>query len=74
MLNRIRILGANIRRIRKTKKIPQIELCVHVGIDRSYLSAIENGHKNPSIAVLYAIADAMEVDIVDILKEPQPDK
>ena len=69
MLNRIKILGANIRRIRKTKKIAQIELCVHVGIDRSYLSAIENGHRNPSIGVLYAIADAMEVDIVDLLKE-----
>ena len=73
MLNRIKILGLNIRRIRKAKKIPQIDLCVHVGIDRSYLSAIENGHKNPSISILYAIADAMEVDIIDLLKEQKSD-
>ena len=74
MLNRIKNLGLNIRNIRKAKKIPQIELCVHVGIDRSYLSAIENGHKNPSIGVLYAIADAMEVNITDLLEEKNPHK
>ncbi len=74
MYNRLKNIGRNIRTIRKAKQIAQIELCVDVGIDRSYLSAIENGRRNPSIAVLYAIADAMEVDIVDILKEPQPDK
>ena len=67
MKNRLQILGQNIKNIRKSKQISQIDLAVAVGIDRSYLSEIENGRRNLSINILYAIADALEVNLSDIL-------
>ena len=66
MANRLENIGLNIRKIRKQKNLRQIELAVAVGIDRSYLSEIENGRANPSISILYAIADAFEIDIVTL--------
>lgn len=67
MKNRLQTLGQNIKNIRKSKQISQIDLAVAVGIDRSYLSEIENGRRNLSINILYAIADALEVNLSDIL-------
>ena len=63
MTNRLENIGLNIRRYRKQKNLTQIELAVIVGIDRSYLSEIENGRTNLSVSVLYAISDALEIDI-----------
>lgn len=67
MKNRLQTLGQNIKNIRKSKQISQIDLAVAVGIDRSYLSEIENGRRNLSVNILYAIADALEVKISDLL-------
>lgn len=68
MTNRLQNIGNNIRQIRKAQNIPQIELAVEVGIDRAYLSEIENGRANPSINVLYAISDALHVDIIEFFQ------
>ena len=69
MTNRIEHIGKNIKKYRKLQELAQIELAVTVGIDRAYLSEIENGRTNPSINILYAIADALKVDITDLLKK-----
>ena len=69
MTNRIENIGKNIKKHRKLQELAQIELAVTVGIDRAYLSEIENGRTNPSINILYAIADALKVDITDLLKK-----
>ena len=71
MTNRLENIGLNIRKIRKQKNLTQIELAVAVGIDRSYLSEIENGRANPSISILYAIADVFEIDIIELFT-PEP--
>ena len=39
------------------------------GIDRAYLSEIENGRTNVSINLLYAIADVLKETIKNILPE-----
>lgn len=60
-------VGQNIRKARTLKKISQEELAHRAGIDRSYLSEIENGHKNPSVLILGQVADALEVDLKELL-------
>lgn len=70
LTNRLKNIGQNIRNIRKTKNIPQVDLAVEVGIDRAYLSEIENGRTNTTINILYAIADALKVEISDLFKTP----
>ena len=71
LINRLENIGLNVRKYRKIAKLSQIELAVEVGIDRAYLSEIENGRTNTSISVLYAIADALNIDIVDLLRKPK---
>ena len=68
MTNRVENIGKNIKKYRKIKRLPQIELAVIVGIDRAYLSEIENGRTNPSINILYAIADALQINITELFK------
>ena len=68
MTNRLQNIGNKIRQIRKGKNIPQIELAVEIGIDRSYLSEIENGRTNPAINILYAISDALHVNIIEFFQ------
>ena len=60
-------IGANIRILRKKSNLSQIDLAVAVGIDRSYLSAIENGKRNITIMLLQNIATILAVNIEDLL-------
>lgn len=69
MHNRIENIGNNIRRIRKEQRISQIDLAVSVGIDRAYLSEIENGRTNVSINILYALADALNIPLKQIISD-----
>lgn len=59
-------LGCNIQRIRVSKNITQEELADLIGSDRSYIGAIEQGRKSPSIYCLYAIASALKVKLSQI--------
>ena len=61
-------IGINIRKLRNSKKLSQEELAFEAGIDRSYLSEIENGYKNLSVTMLAQIAAALKVDINDLIK------
>lgn len=65
----MKIIGSRIRESRKKQNLLQIDLAVMVGIDRAYLSEIENGRTNVSINLLYAIADALKEAISNILPE-----
>jgi transcriptional regulator with XRE-family HTH domain len=61
-------LGANIKKIRARKRISQGDIYRKIGMDRSYLSGIENGKKNITIEILEKIADALGVPARDLLK------
>jgi transcriptional regulator with XRE-family HTH domain len=63
-----RKLGANIKRIRTKKKMTQGDICRKLDMDRSYMSAIEGGKKNVTIAVLDKLADALGVSVGELLK------
>lgn len=69
MSNRLEHIGRQIRTVRKQQSLSQIDLAVMVGIDRAYLSEIENGHANVSVNILYAIADALNVSITKLFDE-----
>ncbi len=47
----------------------QEELAFEAGIDRSYLSEIENGYKNVGIAVLEQVARALGVPVTELVKK-----
>lgn len=68
-MNICSLVGTNIRKLRNSRKLSQEELAHRAGIDRSYLSEIENGHKNVGIVVLHQIATALGVKTAVLVVE-----
>lgn len=61
------IFGNNVRKIRTEKKISQEELASMAGIDRTYMSDIENGRRNVSLVIAEKVAKALDVDLKSLL-------
>jgi len=61
-------LGDNIKRIRTRKKMSQGDIARALDVDRGYISNIENGKKNPTIATIKKLADALCVSADELLK------
>jgi DNA-binding XRE family transcriptional regulator len=55
------LLARNVRYLRNSKNITQDALAAKCGIFRTYLSRIETGKCNPSLSVLVALADALDI-------------
>ncbi len=61
-------LGQNIKHIRLNRKMSQGDICRAIDMDRSYMSAIESGKKNVTIAVLEKLASTLDVSVSELLK------
>lgn len=59
--------GQELQRARKAKGISQEKLAVTIGVDRTYLSLVEGGHRNPSLRFLYRVAKALNVSSNELL-------
>lgn len=53
--------GAAIRAVREEQGLSQEHLALEAGMDRAYLGGIERGERNPSLANVFKIADALGV-------------
>ena len=60
-MTNLRKIGKNIASCRQQLKLTQEDLAGLTEIDRSYLSEIENGHKNMSVEILLKVAKALRV-------------
>ena len=58
-----RDLGIALKRVRNKKGIKQVELADTVGVNRSYISELEAGKRNPTVETLVLICTALEVPI-----------
>ena len=54
-------IGNTIKFFRKEKKLSQIDLAQKCGITSTYLSLIENGKKEPTIALVKVIVEKLEI-------------
>ena len=61
--------GRNLRRLRLAKGLGQEKFALEYGIDRTYVSGIERGVRNPTIVVVQRIADALGVPVSDLFAE-----
>ncbi|HVW73162.1 MAG TPA: helix-turn-helix transcriptional regulator [Rhizomicrobium sp.] len=67
----VRILGANVRRLRKAQGLSQEELAAQVGIDMRYLGGIERGQENPSLDVMERIARMLNSKVIALLSDSE---
>ena len=54
--------GANLKKIRLEKKMSQGDICRALEVDRAFISNLESGKRNPTLATMKRIADALNVD------------
>lgn len=59
-------LGEIIRRQREVAEVPMRQLAAMTGISNPYLSQIENGLREPSVKVLTALAEALQMSVDDL--------
>lgn len=57
-----KILGTNLREARKAANLSQEALALEIGIDRTYISGIERGVRNPSLDVIVKLAERVGVE------------
>lgn len=62
------VIAANVRRLRKGKKLSQEELADVCGYHRTYVGMIERSERNITIATLEALAGALGVEPLRLLE------
>lgn len=60
--------GARIRELRKAKGLSQEDFADLCAFDRTYVSGIERGTRNPTLKALEVLANALDVSIEDLFK------
>ncbi|MDT0567935.1 helix-turn-helix transcriptional regulator [Streptomyces sp. DSM 3412] len=68
VLARRRQVGEQIRRVREHHNLTQPDVCGRSGIDIATYSRIEQGHSSPLLDTLIRIADAIGVELVDLVR------
>ena len=68
-LSRKKILGLNIKQERIKQGLSQVRLSVLANISVESVQKIEYGKQTPSILVLLDIAKALNVSVLDLLKD-----
>ena len=60
-------LGHNVRQFRRRRGLSQEDLALEAGLDRTYVSGVERGIRNPTLMVLEKLAGALRVRPADLI-------
>ncbi len=63
----VQLLGVNVRHHRKLKGLSQEQLAAAAGMERSYVSDLERGTRNPSVLALGRLANALGIEPHELL-------
>jgi transcriptional regulator with XRE-family HTH domain len=66
---RSQALGERLRDARKRSEVTQEALAQTAGVWPGHIQRIERGVANPTVATLYALADALGVDVRTLLPD-----
>jgi len=68
----VNIVGANIKEIRKQKKMTQEELAEKCGLQTSYLAGVEHGDRNITLQTLEKITAGLKINAKDLFELDSP--
>ena len=60
-------LATRLRSAREAAGFTQEALALSAGVDRTYVSQIERGVGNPSVGVLWKLAQCLSIDVAELL-------
>lgn len=61
------LLGLNVRKFRKLRGMTQEQLALDAEMERSYVSDLERGTRNPSVRAVERLAKALGVELHQLL-------
>lgn len=61
-----KVLGARLRRLRKSRRLTLTELAARAGVSPQYLSEVERGRKEASSEMIAAISGALGLTLMDL--------
>ena len=61
------LVGKNLRHLRQAQGWSQEDLALTAGVDRTYVSGVERGVRNPTVSVLWQLASALQVEVAVLL-------
>lgn len=65
-------LGQRVKQLRLQKGLSQEALAERCGLDRTYVSGIERGVRNPTLEVLHIIASGLNIDLANLFVFSDP--
>ena len=65
---RLDAFGPVLRRLQHEKNLMQDKLSEMVGVASSYISMLESGHNYPNLAMLFKLADVLEIEAWEMVK------
>jgi|GEM_PF-430014 len=65
------IFGEVLYRYRVERDISQEELAFEAGVDRTFISRLERGVRQPTITTLIGLSQALNVSAADMVKEAE---
>ncbi len=68
MIDDVKKLGANLKKIRIKKNITQVKIAKKLGVNRAFVSNIENAKTNPTLSTITNLAKALGVSTNELLK------
>lgn len=67
------IVGKHLKEIRILKGLSQEELSLQAGLDRSYISMVERGKRNPTLLVIFKICEVLSIPPHTLIKNIEKD-
>lgn len=61
--------GTKLRLMRLDKALSQQDLAECIGADKSYISGLENGTRNPTLTTLQRICEVLETNLSELLSD-----
>ena len=65
----VSVFGKVLRKLRVGKKLSQEKLAELCDLDRTYISLLERGLRQPTISTLFKIADALDLPPSELVKK-----
>lgn len=63
--------GSAVREIRKQRGLSQEQLAFESDLDRSFISLVECGHKQPSLVTIFQLAKALDTTPAKLLGDTE---
>jgi XRE family transcriptional regulator, regulator of sulfur utilization len=64
-------IGGNIRKIRRERGLSLEQMAESTGVSKAMIGQIERGDSNPTVAILWKIANGLKVSFSSLIEQPQ---